>query len=76
MLPRAGAPAIDRKAPGTKLWRSGQRMTNQIAKDAPVDARIGPIARPYAATCREVSALTNSSSWSVRQHSNAMQCFS
>ena len=34
--------------------------------------------RPDAvqATSGRVSAFTNSSSWSVRQHSNAVQCFS
>jgi len=33
-------------------------------------------ARVSYATSGRVSALTNSSSWSVRQHSNAVQCFS
>ena len=37
--------------------------------------RVGPGRGAYATSGR-VSALTNSSSWSVRQHSNAMQCFS
>ena len=77
---REDQPLQDQPGPRSVGGRRPARLRRDVAGRGAPDRCVGPGEPVHrggsAAGVIDVSAFTKSSSWSVRQHSNAMQCFS